>query len=547
MSKAARDPLALKFKGSNKAFAPFAAVSEGESVARLWAVSARVAEHLEEGERVANLSWRLWHLHSQTVIDDSPRHRREFKRLSKAVGERLDRDKGKAVRELELPDVPAYNRVVRAPPTLLAAAARSAARKLEADHLCSSLARPQDAAERLASRVKQKSRTRRPPRPDGSAASMMHTFELDPTVGIPKTSRSGSTTSVGSSSMRPTPSSDHSSGRAGSVPTPPGRDVEMTYDPRLAAPPTQGNPSSYAASSSGGSQAAALPLPPSLQRAPSIPSSLRMTPNSSRRSSFARPPAEDDNLPPPYPSNHPFARQHSGQITPLQQGLPQDTFNAQLLQAMALQVQQQQQQQGFQPNLSQQQFQALDPMQDPQQVATATLNQLWSQLGNGGGVPQNHDMFSSPFANADPSPAGAPPDSTPASSSDVSSPEHAYSPAPAAPGTNPPTHFHFAQRVTGLQGPPQAGLGGGGAPSGGSAQAGPYRRPSNGEGIGAQPFRRPSLSQQSSTLASGAGSPASTAASPYPGRTRLNSIDSTAPSRRAFAHPLLLLLRPTLP
>lgn len=100
-----RDPLALKFKGSNKAFAPFAQVGEGAAVARLWFAVNPVATHLESGERVANLAWRLWSIHERTVVDESPRHRRSFKKLSKGVSERLDRDRGRPVQELGLPDL----------------------------------------------------------------------------------------------------------------------------------------------------------------------------------------------------------------------------------------------------------------------------------------------------------------------------------------------------------------------------------------------------------------------------------------------------------
>lgn len=101
----ARDPFALKFKGSNKAFAPFAAVGEGPAVAQLWLCAAPVASHLEAGERVANLAWRLWAIHERTVVDESARHRRSFKRLAKGVSERLDRDRARPVHELSLPEL----------------------------------------------------------------------------------------------------------------------------------------------------------------------------------------------------------------------------------------------------------------------------------------------------------------------------------------------------------------------------------------------------------------------------------------------------------
>ncbi|ELU38748.1 hypothetical protein AG1IA_07222 [Rhizoctonia solani AG-1 IA] len=51
-----------------------------------------VAAHLEQGQRLENLSWRLWHLHNLMVdsdADNNAKSRREFKRLSRHTGERV--------------------------------------------------------------------------------------------------------------------------------------------------------------------------------------------------------------------------------------------------------------------------------------------------------------------------------------------------------------------------------------------------------------------------------------------------------------------------
>lgn len=54
-----------------------------------------MAAHLEQGQRLENLSWRLWHLHNLMVESDNAKSKREFKKLTKNMGERLDKDKGR--------------------------------------------------------------------------------------------------------------------------------------------------------------------------------------------------------------------------------------------------------------------------------------------------------------------------------------------------------------------------------------------------------------------------------------------------------------------
>ncbi|CBQ69031.1 related to gata transcription factor [Sporisorium reilianum SRZ2] len=95
-------PLLLKVKG-NKSFSPFSNLHDEESLTRTWRVCTKVAAHLEQGQRLENLSWRLWYLHDLMVENDDVKSRRDFKKLSKSTGEKLDRDKGRAIGELTAP------------------------------------------------------------------------------------------------------------------------------------------------------------------------------------------------------------------------------------------------------------------------------------------------------------------------------------------------------------------------------------------------------------------------------------------------------------
>ena len=60
-------------------------------------VCTKVASFLEQGQRLENLSWRLWHLQNLMVDSDNARSKREFKRLSKHMGDKLDKEKGRYV------------------------------------------------------------------------------------------------------------------------------------------------------------------------------------------------------------------------------------------------------------------------------------------------------------------------------------------------------------------------------------------------------------------------------------------------------------------
>ena len=60
-------------------------------------VCTKVASFLEQGQRLENLSWRLWHLQNLMVDVDSAKSKREFKRLSKSMSDKLDKEKGRSV------------------------------------------------------------------------------------------------------------------------------------------------------------------------------------------------------------------------------------------------------------------------------------------------------------------------------------------------------------------------------------------------------------------------------------------------------------------
>ncbi|KAJ1977730.1 hypothetical protein H4R35_002183 [Dimargaris xerosporica] len=79
-------PLILKIKGS-KGFTPFADVGSIEELSKTWRVITKVKDSLEDGSRLENLSWRLWHLHS-LVLDGCPVE--PFRKLSAQTTAQLD-------------------------------------------------------------------------------------------------------------------------------------------------------------------------------------------------------------------------------------------------------------------------------------------------------------------------------------------------------------------------------------------------------------------------------------------------------------------------
>ncbi|KAI0341175.1 hypothetical protein BDW22DRAFT_334582 [Trametopsis cervina] len=90
--------LNLKFKG-NKSFVPFSNLSDADSLTKTW----KVAGFLEQGQRLENLSWRLWHLQNLMVDSDNAKSKREFRKLSKTMSDKLDKEKGRSIEELQAP------------------------------------------------------------------------------------------------------------------------------------------------------------------------------------------------------------------------------------------------------------------------------------------------------------------------------------------------------------------------------------------------------------------------------------------------------------
>ncbi|KAJ7224567.1 hypothetical protein GGX14DRAFT_350375 [Mycena pura] len=94
--------LNLKFKG-NKSFVAFSNLNDTESLTKTWKVCTKVASYLEQGQRLENLAWRLWHLQNLMVDTDNAKTKREFKKLSKCMGDKLDKEKGRSIEELPAP------------------------------------------------------------------------------------------------------------------------------------------------------------------------------------------------------------------------------------------------------------------------------------------------------------------------------------------------------------------------------------------------------------------------------------------------------------
>ncbi|EMD34953.1 hypothetical protein CERSUDRAFT_116480 [Gelatoporia subvermispora B] len=92
----------LKFKG-NKSFVPFSNLGDADSLTMTWKVCTKVASFLEQGQRLENLSWRLWHLQNLMVDTDNAKSKRDFKKLSKCMSDKLDKEKGRSIEELQAP------------------------------------------------------------------------------------------------------------------------------------------------------------------------------------------------------------------------------------------------------------------------------------------------------------------------------------------------------------------------------------------------------------------------------------------------------------
>ncbi|KAJ3559116.1 hypothetical protein NP233_g11347 [Leucocoprinus birnbaumii] len=78
-------------------FVAFSNLNDTEALTKTWKVCTKVASYLEQGQRLENLSWRLWHLQNLMVDTDNAKSKREFKKLSKCMGDKLDKEKGRYV------------------------------------------------------------------------------------------------------------------------------------------------------------------------------------------------------------------------------------------------------------------------------------------------------------------------------------------------------------------------------------------------------------------------------------------------------------------
>ncbi|KZT08489.1 uncharacterized protein LAESUDRAFT_757724 [Laetiporus sulphureus 93-53] len=94
--------LNLKFKG-NKSFVPFSNLSDADSLMMTWKVCTKVASFLKQGQRLENLSWRIWHLQNLMVDADDAKSKRDFRKLSKCMGDKLDKEKGWNIEQLQAP------------------------------------------------------------------------------------------------------------------------------------------------------------------------------------------------------------------------------------------------------------------------------------------------------------------------------------------------------------------------------------------------------------------------------------------------------------
>ncbi|PLW51183.1 hypothetical protein PCANC_11427 [Puccinia coronata f. sp. avenae] len=92
----------LQIKG-DASFSLFSQVTDAESLSQAWKLCTKVAGHLEQGKRLENLSWRLFHLHSM-MTGESPNNRTQtFQRLSKETGRKLDRERHLRLSQLQAP------------------------------------------------------------------------------------------------------------------------------------------------------------------------------------------------------------------------------------------------------------------------------------------------------------------------------------------------------------------------------------------------------------------------------------------------------------
>ncbi|KNC98143.1 uncharacterized protein SPPG_06547 [Spizellomyces punctatus DAOM BR117] len=88
-------PLVLKVKGNENDFSPFAELDNDDDLARAWKTCSKVKDTLENGNRLENLSWRLWHLH-QSMYRANDLNSRQFRKISTKATRKLDEADAKA-------------------------------------------------------------------------------------------------------------------------------------------------------------------------------------------------------------------------------------------------------------------------------------------------------------------------------------------------------------------------------------------------------------------------------------------------------------------
>ncbi|KAJ2556798.1 hypothetical protein EV175_001762 [Coemansia sp. RSA 1933] len=80
-------PILLKIKGT-KLFSPFNEIEDVGDLSTLWRVCTKVKDSLENGSRLENLSWRLWHLHQ---LFEARGKGRDYRKLSPATTKQLEK------------------------------------------------------------------------------------------------------------------------------------------------------------------------------------------------------------------------------------------------------------------------------------------------------------------------------------------------------------------------------------------------------------------------------------------------------------------------
>ncbi|KAJ2081393.1 hypothetical protein H4R24_002379 [Coemansia sp. RSA 988] len=80
-------PILLKIKGT-KLFSPFDEIEDVGDLSTLWRVCSKVRDSLENGSRLENLSWRLWHLH-QTL--EARGKGRDYRKLPPSTTKQLEK------------------------------------------------------------------------------------------------------------------------------------------------------------------------------------------------------------------------------------------------------------------------------------------------------------------------------------------------------------------------------------------------------------------------------------------------------------------------